>query len=242
MKGRFSRLARFEEKKAYRRLFLSILGTAVIILSLIFLGIPALVKFSLLISNLRTGGQATLDSTYVDTTPPFSPRLEAPSTATNTAQIAISGFAEPEATLEIFLNGESFKKILIGNDGQFSLPEVPLNEGENKITATAKDAAGNISQPTEPLIIFYKRTPPALEISEPQEGENFSGEKKEAKISGLTESGISLSINGRLVMVKSDGSFSYILPLTPGENLIRIVATDIAGNQTIIERKVTYSP
>ncbi|TSC53596.1 MAG: hypothetical protein LiPW16_348, partial [Microgenomates group bacterium LiPW_16] len=187
MRKRLSRLAHFEEEKAYRRLFLTILGIIIVLLSLIFIGIPALVKFSLLISNLRTGGETL---TYIDTTSPFPPHLEAPSTATNAAQIAISGYAEPGATLEIFLNGEHLKKILLGNDGQFSLPEVSLTEGENKITATAKDAAGNISQPTEPLIIIYKRTPPALEISSPQEGENFSGERREVKVSGLTEPGV----------------------------------------------------
>ncbi|MBI5465167.1 hypothetical protein HY946_00985 [Candidatus Gottesmanbacteria bacterium] len=239
MGKQFSRLARFEEKEAYRRLFLTILGTVVILLSLIFLGVPALVKFSLLISNLRTGGQTTSER---DTTSPFSPRLEAPHTATNSAKITISGYAEPGTTLEIFLNGDSLKEILLGSDGLFIFPDVFLTEGENKITATAKDTAGNISQPTEPLIIVYKRTPPALEISQPQEGESFSGEKKEVPISGLTEPGVSLSINGRLVMVKNDGSFLYSLPLTPGENLIRIAATDIAGNQTIIERKITFSP
>lgn len=238
MGKRFSRLARFEEKRAYRRLFLTILGTVIILLSLVFLGLPALVKFSLFIGNLRGGSEISTS----DTTPPFPPRLEAPYTATNSAKIAISGFAEPGTTLEVFLNGKSLKEILLGNDGQFSLPDVLLTEGENKITATAKDAAGNISQPTEPLVIIYKRTPPALEISQPQEGENFSGEKKEAKINGLTEGDATITINGRQVLVRNDGTFTYLLPLIPGDNLIKIIATDIAGNQTIVERKVTFSP
>lgn len=242
MGKRFSRLARFEEKKAFRRLLLTILVLLVIFSFLVFAGIPALVKFSILIGNLKTGGQVEPDSGYTDTIPPFPPRLEAPGAATNSAKIAISGFAEPASTVEIFLNEKSLKKILIGNDGQFFLPEVYLTEKENKITATARDAAGNISQPTDPLLILYKRTPPALEVSEPQDEKKYSGEEKEAKVSGLTEPGVSLTVNGRLVMVKNDGSFLYSLPLSPGENLIKIVALDTAGNQTIVERKVTFAP
>lgn len=238
MESRFSRLTRFEEKKAYRRLFLTVIGTIVVLLSVVFLGVPALVKFSLFIGNLRGGGETITQ----DTTPPYPPHLEAPYTATNSASIAVSGYAEPGTTLEVFLNGESLKKILLGNDGQFSLADVPLIERENKITAQAKDAAGNISQPSDPLIITFKRTPPALEINEPPEGQGFSGNQREVQITGLTETGATVTVNGRLVMVKNDGTFTYSLPLNAGENLLKIVATDMASNQTTIERKVTFTP
>lgn len=239
MEKRFSRLAHFEEKRAYRRLLLTLTASLIILLSLIFLGIPALIKFSLLISSLKGSSET---STISDTTPPYPPRLEAPYTATNSAKIAVSGYGEPGTTLEVFLNGASLKKILFGNDGQFSLSDISLTEGENKITATAKDATGNISQPGNTLVIIYKKTPPALDITEPQDGQSFNGENKEAKITGITEAGAIVTINGRLVMVRHDGTFTYSLPLSSGENLIKIIASDIAGNQTIVERRVNYAP
>lgn len=238
MRKPISRLARFEERRAYRRIIFSVLGTIIILVSFLFLGIPALREFSLFMANLRGGS----DLTTQDTTPPYTPRLEAPYTATNSATITISGYAEPNTSVEIFLNGLTFKKILIGNDGNFILPNINLSEGENKITAQAKDAANNQSQPADPLIIIYKKTPPKLEITQPNDGENFSGENKNASIVGLTDTETTVTVNNRFVMVKNDGSFSYSYPLNSGENLSKIIATDKAGNQTTVEKKVNYSP
>jgi len=240
MERHFSRLARFEEKKALRRLFLAIAATVVIILSLVFLGIPALVKFSLFIGNLKSGQETT--EQQQNTIAPFPPHLETPYLATNSAKITISGYAQPKTTVEVFLNGNSLNKILLGSDGQFTLPNVILSEGENKLTASSKDSAGNVSQLSNPLIIIYKKKPPVLKLTQPEDGKRISGEEKEILVSGLTEPEVSLSINGRLVTVKNDGSFAYSFSLVPGENLIKIIATDNAGNQTIVERKVTFTP
>jgi hypothetical protein len=43
-----------------------------------------------------------------------------------------------------------------------------------------------------------------------------------------------------LVVLHSDNSFSYSYPLNDGDNILTIVATDAAGNQTKVTRKVTY--
>ena len=42
-------------------------------------------------------------------------------------------------------------------------------------------------------------------------------------------------------IVDAGGNFSYTLPLQNGENTIKVVATDEAGNKTEYEVKVTYS-
>ncbi len=239
MDKRPSRLARSEEKKAFRRLILTVIGTLIILLSLVFLGLPALIKLSLFMANLKGGGDTTQQK---DTTQPYSPHLEASYTATNSAKIDVSGYAEPNSTLEVFLNGESLKKILLKDDGQFSLPDVSLKEGENKITAITKDSGGNTSQPSEPLIVLFKKTPPALEVSDPQDGQSFKGDNNKAKINGLTEVGANVTVNGRLVLVRSDGTFSYDFPLGSGDNPLKIISTDVAGNQTTVERKINYQP
>lgn len=223
----------------YRRLIFTVVAILVIVLSVVFLGIPTMVKFSLFLTNLKGGHQAIIEA---DTVSPFPPRLETAYTATNSATIAVKGVAEAGSTVHLFVNDELFKKILVASGGDFSLPEVLLVEGENVITARAEDAAGNQSSLSDSLVITYRKRPPLLEISQPQDGERFSGENKEAKIIGLTESGATVTINGRRVLVKSDGSFAFNLPLNPEENLIKIVANDSAGNQTTVEKKVIFSP
>ncbi|MFH0863684.1 MAG: Ig-like domain-containing protein [Candidatus Gottesmanbacteria bacterium] len=238
MKNYSSRLNRFEEKNAYRRLFFTIFITITIIFLAIFLGIPGLMRLSIFIGNLKSNGEVTVQ----DTTAPYPPRLEASYTATNSANVTISGYAKSGTTIEVFLNGKTLKAFLIGSDGQFIIPNVTLREGENKITARSKDTLGNTSQPSNPLKVLYKNKPPEVKISEPEDGQNFNDENKSVKVSGQTEIGSTIYINGRLVILQSDGSFSFSLPLNEGENILKIEVTDIAGNQTTIEKKVTYSP
>lgn len=238
--NRLSRLSRFEEKKAYRRFALNILGMICLLFLVIFLGIPGLIKFSSVISGFKN--QDSSQQQQKDTVTPFAPHLEASYTATNSANITVQGFAEAGTTLELFVNGETFKKMLLPGNGQFTVYNINLQEGENKITATAKDSSNNTSSPSDPLIITYKKTGPKLIVEKPNDGDKINGEKTETTVSGQVEENSTLTINGRLVMIKDDNTFIYLLPLTEGDNQIEIIATDIAGNQTKIDRKITYSP
>ena len=56
----------------------------------------------------------------------------------------------------------------------------------------------------------------------------------------MTDDNIAVTINDRMVVIKTDNSFSYGYPLNEGDNILNIVATDAAGNQTTVQRKVTY--
>lgn len=51
-----------------------------------------------------------------------------------------------------------------------------------------------------------------------------------------------LTINGENVIVDEDGSFSADWPLNPGTNEIEIKAKRFLGKETIIKRKVIYTP
>ena len=131
--------------------------------------------------------------------------------------------------------------MLLPGNGQFTIYNIDLREGENKITAIAKDSNGNISSPGDPLIVTYKKTGPKLIVEKPNDGDKISGDKAEVIVSGQVEENNTLTINGRLAMIKDDNSFSYLLPLNQGDNQIEVIATDIAQNQTKVERKVTFS-
>lgn len=202
----------------------------------LLLGLPLLAKFSLLLGKFTGEEEATL---FVDRTPPFPPQLESPFTATNSARITLRGISEPGSTVKLYLNDRALEKILVGKDGTFT-KRVALNEGENKILAQAVDQAGNESALSAPFLIFYKKTAPILEIEFPPE--EFQTSEEEIEIKGETDPEVRLTINDRFVPVRSDGSFTHLVSLSGGENLIEIVATDQAENQTKVERKVTLSP
>jgi len=42
------------------------------------------------------------------------------------------------------------------------------------------------------------------------------------------------------VVVSGDGKFTYSVRIKEGENIIRVVATDVAGNEEVKEIKVIY--
>ena len=69
----------------------------------------------------------------------------------------------------------------------------------------------------------------------------MNGEKKAVIVTGKVKEDSTVTINGRFVVVQNDGSFSYDFPLNDGDTILKITATDEAGNQTSVERKVTYS-
>lgn len=159
------------------------------------------------------------------TTPPFPPKLRPLPEATNSEKITLQGFAEPGATVKIFLNEEVKKEVIADADGSFMVEEVELSLGRNKIKAKAINQAGNESQDSGVIIIEYDKTPPELEIEKPKE-------EKETKIVGKTEPGVTLKINAHLVILDPEGNFSYPLTLLEGENKVLIEAEDLAGNKT----------
>jgi hypothetical protein len=81
--------------------------------------------------------------------------------------------------------------------------------------------------------------PPQLTLLYPQEG--FRTWQGDVSVEGRTDPDCFLVINDYSVEVKSDGKFYWSAVLVKeGTNLIRIVATDRAGNSTQLVRSVIY--
>jgi len=79
--------------------------------------------------------------------------------------------------------------------------------------------------------------PPTLNIYENLDGMVTS--KDSVIITGKTEVGSNLSINGNTVELKEEGAFLYTLPLQGSNNLITILSTDTYGNTTSYYANVT---
>lgn len=231
-----SRLTRYEERKQRQRLVLAITGSITVILFLLFFGVKILVGFSLFVDRIRGAGSQS-QTTQVLIQPPV---LDPLTIATNSSTLILTGRGQPELTLVLYHNEAEAKKLTLSAEGSFSVTSVELQEGTNTLSAKLIDDKGNVSDLSNVVTTSFKKTPPSLEISSPPDNSTSSGENKTVVVSGKTSEDTTITVNDRLVVVKSDGSFSYNYPLTEGDNILRIVATDTAGNQTIIERKVTY--
>ncbi|OGM16575.1 hypothetical protein A2V55_00050 [Candidatus Woesebacteria bacterium RBG_19FT_COMBO_37_29] len=237
MRRFYSRLAHSEEKKNFRKAFLYILLTISSFALLVFFGLPSIAKMASFLTDLRKSSSPVEKN---DTTPPAPPRFNTLPEATNKKSIGINGTAEEGATVKIYINDRE-ESVLSDNNSQFNL-SITLTKGENKISAVAKDLAGNESQKSDEKTIIFDEDPPKLEITSPENNKEFYGSKeRQVVIQGISEEEISVTINERVVFVEDDGSFSFATSLSEGDNNFSIKAQDKAGNTTETSLTLKFS-
>ncbi len=234
---RYSRLASVEEKRniktAYKYIFLSIIALVV----LVFLGIPLLVKFAGFIGDL---GKSSKPVEINDITPPAPPQFDQIPEYTNNERIEISGKSESGATITITAN-DNDSEIIANNDGVFHF-SFNLIKGENSISAYAKDGNSNKSTQTQNYKVVYDNEEPKIEITSPNDGASLYGNsQRQLTIKGSVDENVNLTINGRIVVLKDDYTFSYLTTLNEGENKFDIVAMDPAGNETLSALTINFS-
>ncbi len=224
----YSRKAITEEKNNKKRAAIYILLTIIGILFFVFLGIPLIARMASFIAEIRKGSQKIEKE---DTTPPASPYVQTPPDYTNLPKVEIKGETEPG--ISIIVNANSQKEEIVSTKEGIFTYNFQLKEGENKISFVAKDNAGNESAESKIYTIVYDRTPPEITIKSPKDGESFYGSKqRQITIEGEVKDADVLRINGRIVIIENDGSFTYAVTLQEGGNNFEIVAEDKAGNKT----------
>lgn len=235
----YSRLQSVEEKKNIRSAILMVFLTFVTLVALFFIGIPALGKFVGFVSDL---GKSNKPISSTDTTPPPPPRFNTFNDFTNQNNVTLSGNTEAGATVKLTFNGNE-QTTLSDKDGNFTFTNIGLNDGDNLFSAVAVDSAGNVSQKTQDYKIVFDKKAPDLQLTAPAESSSFFGSsQRQITIQGITESGVQITINGRIVAVDDTGKFQYSVSLNDGGNKFTVKATDKAGNTTEKELNVTFSP
>ncbi|MEM2868865.1 MAG: right-handed parallel beta-helix repeat-containing protein [Thermoplasmata archaeon] len=178
----------------------------------------------------RYGNNATADI-YVtlDTSPPLINLSSPPSQLyyTRERRLVFAGVVERGASLT--LNG---KPVLV-EEGNFSKP-VTLDLGENVFVITASDAAGN----TRVLVyrVVLDRERPFLNVTSPKNGARTTASK--VLVKGFTEQCATVIVNGKPARVDASGAFKKEVALREGNNTIEIVAYDLAGNPSRVQRLV----
>jgi hypothetical protein len=214
---------------------LGIVGTIGVLTFLALFGVRILIGFSLLVDKLRGGSSEPPTASETLILPPVLYPLPE---ATPSATLTVEGTGQTGATVILYVNEGEAKKTLVTTDGSFRFEGVSLTEGVNTISAKQKGEGDVTSDLSNVLTVRVKRTPPALELTSPQDNTTVTGDSNLVRVSGKTEEDASVSINGRFAVVHSDGTFSYDYPLSGGDNTLKVVAIDPAGNQATIERHV----
>ncbi|MBI5613331.1 hypothetical protein HY947_00225 [Candidatus Gottesmanbacteria bacterium] len=230
-----SRLNRLEEKREKKLLYFALGGIAFIILFVAIFGLKTLVQFSVLVDRARGGTPVEKTSTVI-----LPPALDELPVATYSGTLALTGKAEPKLSLTLFINDFEAKNITVPDSGLFSIENVTVKEGTNTFRAQLKDTKGNKSELSNEVVTLIKKTAPILELSSPEDNKTITGEPNTVTVTGKTEDNARITVNGRWVTMGTNNSFTYAYSLSEGDTTLEIVATDQAGNQKTVKRKVSY--
>ena len=237
---RRSRLNKNTERKTQRTMILSIIGILVILFLLFRFGIDALVNFSVFISGSKNQ-VTTQDSNQLNyvTAPTLNPQPQ----ATNSAHIIITGQSTKDYSVLLYLNNNNVDQVNTDKNGGFVFKE-DLTSGNNQIKVKAK-FNNKQSDFSNTIDVIYKNSAPALDISAPSDGQSFNknlvNTNNTINVTGKTDAGVSVTVNGFWAVVDDSNNFSYTLPLQNGDNQLKIVATDPAGNKIEKDLKVSFS-
>ena len=171
---------------------------------------------------------------------PQIPVMSALPEATNSATLEVEGYTEAEVQVEYFVNGRRVITEESDKSGYYKA-SLSLEEGDNLIKVRAKDKAENESI-SKPINVIYDFKSPDLVIDLPTDGQEFFGQQSQIiSVSGeVSESNSNLRVNNTYVSLSYDGKFSHQVKLNEGENEIKVVVIDAAGNVVEKVLKVSY--
>lgn len=233
---RRSRLYRTLEKQSRKNLFLSLLGIIIVLFVITKFGIPVLANLSLFLSGSGSKEFKPLISTNFISSPVVAPL---PS-ATNSAKITISGKSALELTIILYINDNVEDRIETDDKGNFTF-DYTLSKGNNTIKAQA-EKDNKKSDFSDSFNVVFDDAAPSITLNSPSDGQTFSKDQNIVNVAGTIDPQVRVTVNGFWAIVDDKNNFSYKLLLQNGENIIKIEAVDEAGNKTVKEVKVNYSP
>lgn len=148
---------------------------------------------------------------------------------TNVENVIVTGTAAPTTTVEIYNNGEEVSSAETTDEGTFSA-ELTLQDGANTLTAKAVTDQGSTDE-SAPVTVTLDQTKPRVSVTSPA---NESRTNREAvTVTGtVNEANLDwIKVNGQEAQVDEEGNYSHRMLLNEGENVIKVVALDKAGNR-----------
>lgn len=224
-------------KQTERNLLLIIGGIVLIIVLFLVVGVKLLVNFSLFVEKKGDTSTDTSSSNEIM----IPPILDPLDTATNSATIDITGTAGSGKYVVLYINGKQIKKADVKADNTFAFHDAELDSGTNEVKVKAFSDNDKESKYSDSETVTYSNKAPSLTVDFPNDGETYHKDNNPLKVRGKTDPNIRVTINDFWAMIDDDGNYSYNLPLQNGENKIKVIATDDAGNKTEKDITVSYS-
>ena len=146
-------------------------------------------------------------------------------------------------SLDVNLNGQAVGPYFsqTGNEALYS-PTTRLPEGPNVLSAQAIDQFGHSTERISSYFAIDTIPPNFLRIS-PDDGSIASASA--VTIQGILDDATAnttlLDSSGQVLSLASGANFSFIVDISPGLNVFRLIARDPAGNETTSVLHLTYS-
>jgi flagellar hook assembly protein FlgD len=149
----------------------------------------------------------------------------------NERMLSVQGVVPPGIRVQV-----NQAEAQVDEEGSFNV-DVVLDEGENIVRIEAVDAVGNVS--VEERRVYLHTLPPALSLTTVRDG--MTVREPSLLVVGQTVPQVNVWLNGRELVVDSQGGFQGLADLIEGENIVRVEAIDRAGNRSVLVREVVYS-
>lgn len=185
-----------------------------------------------------------------DTTPPPAPK---PTVSTNAAGYAsgsapsIFGTAEANSTIKLMSGSAQIASGTVDANGLFNINTVPLANGSYTVTATATDAAGNVS-PGVTVSFLIDATAPSVPTASLSSGSGGVVLGNQPAFSGTGEAGTTITLvntDGEVIgrtTVGAAGSWGITAnPLANGNYNISVRSTDAADNQATAAAPMAFA-
>ncbi len=190
-----------------------------------------------------------------DSVAPAAPTLTgtAPSSPSNSLTPTVSGQAEPGATVAVYQGagcaGVALAGVVRDANGTFHVPTTVAANALATFTASATDAAGNVSACSPPLTYAQDSTPPAAPLWVGSTPVSPSADAQPT-LAGTSESGVAVSVHASADCTGSpltgfttaaNGAFSGRTAVTPNVTTsFTARATDPAGNASACSAVLLY--
>ena len=154
-----------------------------------------------------------------DVTPPDAPTVNAANTK------GIDGTAEPGSTVKVVFPDGSVGQTTAQDDGNYYV-DIPAGTASGKISVTATDAAGNVSDPTTAYLDMDRPDPPRIDRADTVEVSGGVGATEAFALVLVTFP------DGSGLVTQAAENGSYSVPTTAGMVLgtVTVIAQDDAGN------------
>jgi hypothetical protein len=175
----------------------------------------------------------------VDTEKPAAPELNPLLPFINAPKTTLSGTAEKDCTVTVYVDGKVAGTTAVDTAGLWSFsPATELKDRRYTVWATATDRAKNTGPESAHLTFTVDtQAPAAPEVLSPREGDTMDSHT--ASVSGTAEPGSTVTVfmDGEekyTAQADSTGAWHLSLPagLTKGEHTLSAIATDEAGNDS----------